>query len=463
MARSKWPLSILGFTVSLVLAANSAAQNPLNSQAPMSRGPGFGGPSLGAPGDDGGLAPVDDEPELAPVDAANRGSRSGQGNREPAGNAAPRRRSGKQAPVLHAPAEGYGGMRQDPNARRVSAQSSPAGVSAQSLLTQAYKRSVTATEEADYTETIELCRDAMQAGVKGNSATYLRRLMAWAYNKRGECLSSAGKDTPAFEDFQAAVELDNTSWRALHNRGVSLAGMGKTAEAAEDFSRAVEINRDFSLAYFNRGEMRYEQGDFNGAIEDYNTASKNMANDPNLYNSRGHAQYRLRRFKEAIIDFNIALRLDPHNAAALVNRGDVHADTAYYAEAAADYKAAIQFDPKLGRAFQSVAWLMATCPDKQYRNGGMAIEAAERALAIDGRGDYRYLATLAAAQATAGKFDDAIRTQQEAIDAAPETSRATQEKRLALYEARKPFHMAQRDSQGRTGGQIRNAPKQQLR
>jgi len=235
--------------------------------------------------------------------------------------------------------------------------------------------------------------------------------------------------------------------------------MGKAAEAVKDFSRTIEINRDFGLAYFNRGEMRNELGDYATAIDDFNTAARWLPGDPNVYNSRGHAHYRLREYKEAVADFNLSLKLDAGCVAALVNRGDVYADMSFYAEAAADYRRAIEADPNLGRAYQSAAWLMATCPKKEFRNGSLAVAAAKQAIELDGAKDYRYLATLAAANAADGKFDAAVAAQREALAAAPEKSRATQEKRLALYEAKKPFIVAQRDAQGRTGGELRTAPQ----
>ena len=125
-------------------------------------------------------------------------------------------------------------------------------------------------------------------------------------------------------------------------------------------------------------------------------------------------------------------RLDPENVAAVINRGDTYSDLGQYAEAAKDYRAAVRLAPKMGRAYQSAAWFMATCPDEHYRNDKLAIEAAERAIELDGA-DYRNLATLAAAQANAGMFEEAKATQEKAIAKAGKGEVVTAEKMMSLY------------------------------
>ncbi len=90
-------------------------------------------------------------------------------------------------------------------------------------------------------------------------------------------------------------------------------------------------------------------------------------------------------------------------------------------------------NPKLARAFQSAAWLMATCPDEHYRNEKLAVEAAQKAVKLD-PDNYRCLETLAAAQASAGLFAEAKATQEQAIAKVPQRDLVTAEKRMSLYQ-----------------------------
>jgi len=84
---------------------------------------------------------------------------------------------------------------------------------------------------------------------------------------------------------------------------------------------------------------------------------------------------------------------------------------------------------------------MATCPEGRYRNGKRAVELAEKAVTLLDAGSI--LDTLAAAYAEAGRFQEAIKTQERAITKL-EQEGGTQylpecEERLSSYKAGKPW------------------------
>lgn len=305
---------------------------------------------------------------------------------------------------------------------------------------QAHDQTKTAKTVADFTAIIEQCEAALSAGLDQQWTEYTNRLLAWTYDHRGEAQVDRGQEEDAFNDFSRAVKYDPTRWKALHNRAVSHAMAGRFDEALEDFGRTIELNRSYGDAYFNRGEVLYELGQFQQAIEDYNQAARLMPNDSAVYNSRGHAYYRLGDYQAAVADYTQAVRYDPQNAAAYTNRGDAYADKGRFAQAATDYRRAIRIDPELGRAYQSAAWLMATCRDEQFRNPKLAMQAATKAIELDGReGNYRYLDTLAAALAANERFDEAIATLEEAIAVAPDALQQAYGERLKLYRNDDPY------------------------
>jgi tetratricopeptide (TPR) repeat protein len=313
------------------------------------------------------------------------------------------------------------------------AEAAPGHVAAgRSMVDEAFAKSKAAASDNDFTEVIDLCRRGMKTGLNKSYDDYSRRLLGWAYNRRGEVRAEAGRNPEALADFEAAVEAGGT-WRAIHNRGVSYASLGRFKEAVADFNRTIKLNEKYPNAYFNRGEVSYKQGDFQGALEDYTAALRLGPPDAVVFNSRGHAFYRLQRFGDALRDYGEAIKLDPSNAAVLINRGDTYADLGRFAEAAKDFRAAVQVAPKLGRAYQSAAWFMATCPDEHYRNEKLSIDAARKAIEIDGE-NYRNLETLAAAQANAGLFAEAKETQEKAIAQATKQELVAAEKRMAVYQ-----------------------------
>ncbi|MBX9789395.1 MAG: tetratricopeptide repeat protein [Pirellulales bacterium] len=307
------------------------------------------------------------------------------------------------------------------------------------LVVRAEKLSKTAKTVEQYTEVIMLCDQALADGPSQKWEGYAHKLAAWAHNRRGEMRAGDGEDAAAIEDFEASIRHDPKRWQAIHNRGVSHAMQGQLEAAIADFDLTIKLNPNYANAHFNRGELLYEQGAYEAAINDYNRALRLAPRDSSAYNSRGHAYYKLGNYRQALADYSYAIRLDPQNAAAYTNRGDAYGDIARFEEAARDYRAAIRIDPKLGRAYQSAAWLMATCPREQYRNAQYALMAANKAIELDGEGDYRYLDTLAAAQANAGKFDEAKATEQRVVEMAPPDAVETYKERLALYEAGQPY------------------------
>jgi tetratricopeptide (TPR) repeat protein len=321
--------------------------------------------------------------------------------------------------------------------------SAPAGDGMQ-ILAEATRKSKTAADEAAYSEVIEQCTAALDAGLRPELRAHAARLEAWARNRRGEVWAEAGKAQESLAEFDLAVKLDPTRWRAVHNRGVSLAEMGQYEEAIRDFDRTIKLNPKYATAWFNRGELRYEQGDVRGSLDDYNAALRINPADAAALNSRGHAYYRLDRFRDAVNDYSEAIRLDGKNAAAYTNRGDLYADVGMFEDAARDYRTAIEINPELGRAYQSAAWLMATCPDERYRDARQALASAEKAIQIDGEADAFYLETLAAAQANAGKFDDAAATQRKALEAALGEHKSRAQKKLSQYERRVAYRESPR-------------------
>jgi TPR repeat protein len=91
------------------------------------------------------------------------------------------------------------------------------------------------------------------------------------------------------------------------------------------------------------------------------------------------------------------------------------------------------------------AWELAVSPTAELRDGAFAVEIMEGATAE--RLAPAYIDTLAAAYAEAGRFEDAVRAQQRAIDALPRDASATSRdvfvERLELYRAGQPYREAQ--------------------
>jgi hypothetical protein len=87
-----------------------------------------------------------------------------------------------------------------------------------------------------------------------------------------------------------------------------------------------------------------------------------------------------------------------------------------------------------------LAWIRATCPDPQYRDGKLAVALATRGCELTNWKDAEALRTLAAACAEAGDFASAVKWQQKVVALAPQPQNGNDsQERLALYKSGQPY------------------------
>lgn len=340
----------------------------------------------------------------------------------------------------------------------------PAAITAETaakVLADAYQRTKNATASDEFGDIIETCERALSVDPPEQTRQYARQLAAWAYNRRGELYAQEASkvynkgahrranelDALALDDFQAAIGHDATKWKAIQNRGVSLALHGKLEEAIADFDLVLKLQPEYQNAWFNRAELRFETGEYAVAISDYNQALQRRPDDIAAMLGRGESRLKLGQPQEAKADFELALRYSPTEALALAGRGDAHTALRDWNRAGEDYREAIRFNPRLGRAYRGAAWLLATCPDERYRRADLAVQTAEKAIELGGDSDWTYLDTLAAAQASAGQYDEAAQTIAKAIQIAPENLIETLKSRLDLYAEEQPFRLPAESAQ----------------
>lgn len=307
------------------------------------------------------------------------------------------------------------------------------------LLTRANRLSTSARTEDDYTTVIQLCRHVLAIDDAPVAVEYSHDLASWALNRRGEVRSDEGRTKEALLDFEDALKLDPTRWRAIHNRGVIAAQAGRFADAFDDFNRTIELNPQFAKAYSNRAALYVQANKLHKASDDYHRA---IELDPDLavaHKGRGRVCHMLGQFEDALQHFDAATLLAPNDARIVNNRGDLLSDMGRYRGAMSDYRKAIALDQSLAAAYRNLAWLQATCPDKQCRNPKQAIIHAKRAMQLGSEpGDLDY-DTLAAAQAAAGDFELARATMGKAIELAADGDKPNYEWRKTLYDRGEPY------------------------
>ena len=136
----------------------------------------------------------------------------------------------------------------------------------------------------------------------------------------------------------------------------------------------------------------------------------------------------------------------PDHVAAHYNLGGILLQQGQPAEAMAEFQKALAIEPDSFEMLNNLAWLLATCPDPQVRDGTRAVQLAEHACDLTRYQKTMSIGTLAAAYAEAGRFDEAIKTAQKACVLAKQSGEQNllqkNQELLGLYRAHKTYRDA---------------------
>ena len=122
------------------------------------------------------------------------------------------------------------------------------------------------------------------------------------------------------------------------------------------------------------------------------------------------------RTGEALADLTAVDGVDDPGVSLL--RAEIHTARDEHDQAIACLTAALRHAPDDPRLLNNLAHLLATSPREDLRDPALAVETARKACTLDETASR--LDTLAAALAAAGQWDEAIRTQEKAMEDAPE-------------------------------------------
>jgi tetratricopeptide (TPR) repeat protein len=261
-----------------------------------------------------------------------------------------------------------------------------------------------------------------------------------AYVNRGIAYYGTVDFDKAIADYTEAIRLDPKFATAYVYRGLVYWQKQDYDKAIADYSDAIRLDPKDANTYFNRGIAYSSTKDYDKAVADYTEAIRLDPKFANAYNNRGAAYLDKKAYDKAIADYSDAIHLDAKFARAYYGRGVAYHDKKDYEKAIADYEAAIRFDPK-SPPYNKLAWLLATCPKDELRDGRKAIEYARKAGELSNWKNPLYLGTLAAAFAESSDFKEAVKWERKAIDLGYDDEKETEKarQRLKLYEEGKPY------------------------
>ncbi|MGZ5545533.1 MAG: tetratricopeptide repeat protein, partial [Limisphaerales bacterium] len=214
----------------------------------------------------------------------------------------------------------------------------------------------------------------------------------------------------ALEQMRESDRLQPGDPGGLNALGWVLMTQGHTAEAEEKFRQVLKINPNDPQALCTLGTIAVSTGKINEGLELMRKAVDARPASAEYRYELAHALVIADRLPEALDQYRTVLHYDPHYLPAL----------------------------------KDLAWLLATCPRAEIRNGPEAVTLAERACQITHNNDPQCLNVLDVAYAEAARFPDAIsiadRERQLYLQSGNTNAAAMAEQRIALYRQNKPFH-----------------------
>ena len=312
------------------------------------------------------------------------------------------------------------------------------------------------------------------------AAYYTRRLQAdpndaWAYLARGRVAFEAREWDRAIADLDEAVRLAPDEPRGRHLRGRARAETKALDAAIADYTEAIRLDPKLAVAFRDRGIAWDTKRYFDRALADLTEAIRLDPGNVSLVMTRGKVCSSRGRHKQAMADFEYVIRMRPADPAGYVARAeelieDLQADTAIaeltraieldptfvkallirgkaskrkfdHASAIADYAEAIRRAPENAEARQTLAWTLATCPRREFRDGARGVREGTRACELTGWKSPECLNALAAACAESGDYEAAVKWQSRAVELLPldDKVRPLFRRRLFIYEAKHPY------------------------
>ena len=274
--------------------------------------------------------------------------------------------------------------------------------------------------------------------VNSHAAAY-RSLLA-----RAQYAVTVGRLDLAERAFREAVQGDPKNVEAIANLGITLANMGRIAEAQQWLRQAVDLDNHNATAHLSLGMVYDRQGLDQLAIDEYAAASVRDPNNLQAIVYRADAKMRLGASDEAAALYREALGKSRNSPRVQMSLAIALVRARRFAEARAALEAALKEDPSNPDMLNALARILATAPQDSVRNGGRALEIARNLYVVTGQ-DPIVGQTYAMAFAETGNFKDAIKTQQDTIDALRQQGTSSLDafltQNLALYTQHKPSRL----------------------
>jgi tetratricopeptide (TPR) repeat protein len=268
-----------------------------------------------------------------------------------------------------------------------------------------------------------------------------------AHVHMGLTLEKQGKLEESIKHYEEATRIKPSYAEAHQLLGLALSRQGKQSEALEQMQIVLRLKPDSPAAHNDLAMILYAKGDVDEAIAHLEAA---VRIDPNLgtaHENLGTALLAKGDLVQASAHLRAALAISPDSANARLRLGTILMAQGETRGGLEKLREALRLKPDWPELLNDLAWILATNPRPEFRNSSEAVQFAEKACQLTGFKRAMFVGTLAAAQAEAGRYDEAVRTAQRAYDIATAAGdkqlAETNLKLIDLYRSGKPFRSGQ--------------------
>ena len=256
--------------------------------------------------------------------------------------------------------------------------------------------------------------------------------------------------------WKSAVEAYPYSHRAEANYAVTLWQAQRKDEAREHYRRSFDlactnwVSKDAAAQNFE--DLRWALKQTGKSDDIFRILNEGVACHPEIIHYHwflANECFRVGDYANAVQQLHEVVRIDAGFYPAHVTLATALFLHGHPSEAVSELRISVQLAPNDNAVINYLAWVLATHPDSQVRDGRAAVQLSEEVCLNRKAGDASSWGTLAAAYAEAGRFDAALGASRRSIDLLKGPPAANDVIKLrgqmAHYEKREPYRIKVKD------------------